>query len=77
MTYSQGAYPRIDRDMCKTLREITRRGYDAEVRMKRDGSYDVFMVQKKRFPSRWQPSGLQDDLSEEPMYDASDDPGAA
>ena len=46
--HSPGTFPAIGLAMCQTLRDITERGNDAEVRKRRDGTYDVFEVQKSR-----------------------------
>ena len=43
-----GIFPAINLTMCETLREITDRGNDAEVRKRHDGTYDVFELEKKK-----------------------------
>ena len=35
-------------EMYDTLKEITTRGNDAEIRKRLDGTYDIFEVEKKR-----------------------------
>ena len=48
MNDTTGIFREISREMNETLKEITDRGYDAEVRKRSDGSYDVFEVEKKK-----------------------------
>ena len=48
MNDTTGIFREISREMNETLREITDRGNDAEVRKRSDGSYDVFEVEKKK-----------------------------
>ena len=48
MNDTTGIFREISREMNETLKEITDRGNDAEVRKRSDGSYDVFEVEKKK-----------------------------
>ncbi len=44
----KGDYQEVDQDMCEAIKDITRRGNDAEIRQHMDGSYDVFEVEKRK-----------------------------
>jgi hypothetical protein len=48
MNDTTGIFREISWEMNETLKEITDRGNDAEVRKRSDGSYDVFEVEKKK-----------------------------
>ena len=48
MTETSGNFREIGREMCDTLEEITRRGNDAELRKRRDGTYDVYELERKK-----------------------------
>ena len=43
-----GIFREIGPEMNETLKEIADRGNDAEIRKRRDGTYDVFEIQKKK-----------------------------
>ncbi len=43
-----GIFREIGLEMTETLKEIVDRGNDAEIRKRRDGTYDVFELEKKR-----------------------------
>ena len=43
-----GTFPAINLTMCETIRDITDRGNDAEIRKRYDGTYDVFELEKKK-----------------------------
>jgi len=43
-----GIFREIGPEMTETLKEIVDRGNDAEIRKRRDGTYDVFELEKKR-----------------------------
>lgn len=43
-----GIFREISLEMCETLKEIASRGNDAEIRKRRDGTFDVFELEKKR-----------------------------
>ena len=45
---STGTFMEVDLTMCETIREITNRGNDCEVRKRYDGTYDVFELEKKK-----------------------------
>jgi len=53
-TNSSGIFREISLDVCKVLKEITDRGNDAEVRKRRDGTFDVYELEKKRHRPRKQ-----------------------
>ena len=48
MTNTSGNFREIGKEMKDTLEEITSRGNDAEIRKRKDGTYDVFELQKKK-----------------------------
>ena len=48
MTNTSGNFREIGKEMNDILEEITSRGNDAEIRKRKDGSYDVFELQKKK-----------------------------
>ena len=51
MTGRTGEFQDISQDMYETLKDITSRNRDALVKARRDGTYDVFEVEKtKRKP---------------------------
>ncbi|MDR9824694.1 hypothetical protein RCJ22_03625 [Vibrio sp. FNV 38] len=43
-----GDFREISQDMCETLKDITGRKNDALVKIRRDGTYDVFEVERKK-----------------------------
>ena len=43
-----GIFREIGHEMNETLKEIVSRGNDAEIRKRRDGTFDVFELEKKR-----------------------------
>ena len=43
-----GTFKEIGTEFCQTLQEIMDRKNDAEVRPRRDGTYDLFELEKKR-----------------------------
>ena len=45
---TMGIFREIGLEMNETLKEIVARGNDAEIRKRRDGTFDVFEVEKKR-----------------------------
>ena len=50
-----GTFREIGREMRDTLEDITRRGNDAEIRIRKDGTFDVFELErKKRKPAKEQ-----------------------
>ena len=46
--HNSGIFREISQEMCETLKEIADRGNDAEIRKRRDGTFDVFELEKKR-----------------------------
>ena len=50
-----GIFREIGLEMTETLKEIVDRGNDAEIRKRRDGTYDVFELEKKRRKPRKNP----------------------
>jgi len=47
-----GNFREMDEEICSTLKDIMAQGKDAEIRKRRDGTYDVFELdRKKRKPS--------------------------
>ena len=48
MTNTSGNFREIGKEMKDALEEITGRGNDAEIRRRRDGTYDVFELQKRK-----------------------------
>ena len=50
-----GIFREIGLEMTETLKEIVDRGNDAEIRKRRDGTYDVFELEKKRRKPRKEP----------------------
>ena len=56
MAVKTGEFREIDPEMAETLKDIFDRKNDAEIRLKSDGTYDVFEVErKKRKPRKKQP----------------------
>ncbi len=49
---NSGIFKEISREMCEALKEIVDRGNDAEIRKRRDGTYDVYELEKKRHTPR-------------------------
>ena len=47
-----GIFREIGREMTETLKEIVDRGNDAEIRKRKDGTYDVFELEKRRHKPR-------------------------
>ncbi len=43
-----GIFREIGLEMTETLKEIVDRGNDAEIRKRKDGTYDVFELEKRR-----------------------------
>ena len=43
-----GDFREISQEMYETLKDITRRKNDALVKIRRDGTYDVFEVERKK-----------------------------
>ena len=48
MTNTSGNFREIGKEMNDALKDITRRGNDAEIRKRRDGSFDVFELERKK-----------------------------
>ena len=48
MTGSTGIFREIGPEMCDLLREIAARRNDSEIRLRKDGTYDVFELEKKK-----------------------------
>jgi len=46
--HNSGIFREIGQEMNETLKEIAGRGNDAEIRKRRDGTFDVFELEKKR-----------------------------
>lgn len=44
---TKGDYQDINQEMCMTIKDITSKGNDAQIRQHRDGSYDVYEVEMK------------------------------
>ena len=47
-TNNSGIFREISLEMCEALKEIAERGNDAEIRKRRDGTFDVYELEKKR-----------------------------
>ena len=47
-----GIFREIGLEMTETLKEIVDRGNDAEIRKRKDGTYDVFELEKRRHKPR-------------------------
>ena len=43
-----GTFKEISEDFCDTVKEIMKQGKDAEIRRRKDGSYDVFELDRKK-----------------------------
>ncbi len=54
-TGKEGCFREIDPEMAKAIREIMGRKSDAEIRRKKDGSYDVFEVKRTKHTPRKDP----------------------
>ena len=52
---NSGIFREIGHEMNETLKEIVSRGNDAEIRKRRDGTFDVFELEKKRRKPRREP----------------------
>ncbi len=50
-----GIFREISQEMFETVKEIASRGNDAEIRQRRDGTFDVFELEKKRRKPRKKP----------------------
>ncbi len=48
MAVKTGEFREIDPEMAETLKDIFDRKNDAEIRLKSDGTYDVFEVERKK-----------------------------
>ena len=48
MTDTSGNFREIGKEMHDALEDITRRGNDAEIRKRRDGTFDVFELERKK-----------------------------
>ncbi len=48
MDNNTGSFPKIGKEMYETLKAITNRGNDAEIRKRRDGTFDVFELEKRK-----------------------------
>ena len=48
MENNTGVFREVGQEMYETLKEILDRKNDAEIRQRRDGTYDVFELEKKR-----------------------------
>ena len=51
-TNNSGIFREISQEMCEALKEIAERGNDAEIRKRRDGTFDVYELEKKRHRPR-------------------------
>ena len=51
-----GIFREIGHEMTETLKEIVSRGNDAEIRKRRDGTFDVFELEKRRRKPRKEPN---------------------
>ena len=47
-TNNSGIFREISLEMCEALKEIAERGNDAEIRKRRDGTFDVYELEKDR-----------------------------
>ena len=56
MTCKTGDFREIDPEMAETLKDIFGRKNDAEIRLKSDGTYDVFEVERKKRKPRKKPT---------------------
>ena len=43
-----GAFREIGEELCTMLKEIAKRKNDVEIRQRRDGTFDVFELEKKK-----------------------------
>ena len=50
-----GDFREISQEMYETLKDITRQGKDAIVKKRKDGTFDVFELEKKRRKPRKKP----------------------
>jgi hypothetical protein len=48
MTNTSGNFREIGKEMHDALEDITSRGNDAEIRKRRDGTFDVFELERKK-----------------------------
>ena len=55
MTNTTGNFREIGPEMIETLKEIADRRNDSEIRKRRDGSFDVFELEKKQPKRRKKP----------------------
>ncbi len=56
MAGKTGDFREIDPEMAETLKDIFGRKNDAEIRLKSDGTYDVFEVERKKRKPRKKPA---------------------
>lgn len=48
MTNTSGNFREIGKEMHDTLEDITNRGNDVEIRKRKDGTFDVFELERKK-----------------------------
>ncbi len=59
MAVKTGEFREIDPEMAETLKDIFDRKNDAEIRLKSDGTYDVFEVERKKRKPRKNPGATE------------------